>query len=112
MTEPQQGKRVTWAELYFDLVFVFAITQVSALLHQDHSWAGCARALIVFVPIYWVWVGTSIQSNVNDLNRPLGRLSIFAVALGGLFMAMSVPHAYHDWGLLFACSYWASRLVL
>jgi low temperature requirement protein LtrA len=112
MTEPEHGKRVSWAELYFDLVFVFAITQVSALLHHDHSWAGCARALIVFVPIYWVWVGTSIQSNVNDMSQPLGRLAIFAVALGGLFMAMSVPHAYEDWGLLFACAYWASRLVL
>jgi low temperature requirement protein LtrA len=112
MTEPQHGKRVSWAELYFDLVFVFAITQVSTLLHHDHSWAGCGRALIVFVPIYWVWVGTSIQSNVNDMSQPLGRLSIFAVALGGLFMAMAVPHAYEDWGLLFACAYWASRLVL
>lgn len=103
---------MTWAELYFDLVFVFAITQVSALLHHDHSWAGCLRALIVFVPIYWVWVGTSIQSNLNDMNQPLSRLAIFAVALGGLFLALSVSHAYEDWGLLFACAYWASRLVL
>jgi low temperature requirement protein LtrA len=112
MADGEQGKRVSWAELYFDLVFVFAITQVSALLHHDHTWAGCARALIIFVPIYWVWVGTSIQSNVNDMSQPSGRLAIFAVALGGLFMALSVPHAYEDWALLFAGAYWVSRLIL
>jgi low temperature requirement protein LtrA len=110
--EPATGKRVSWAELFFDLVFVFAVTQVSELLHHDHTLAGLGRAFIVFVPIYWVWVGTSIQSNVQDMTRPAGRLTIFAVALGGLFMALSVPHAFENWGLFFALSYWASRLVL
>jgi low temperature requirement protein LtrA len=105
-------KRVTWAELFFDLVFVFALTQVSVLLHSDHSIAGIARAVVVFVPIYWVWVGTTIQANINDLSRPLDRLAIFAVALGGLFMALAVGDAYHGRALLFACSYWACRLVL
>jgi low temperature requirement protein LtrA len=106
------GKRVTWAELFFDLVFVFAVTQGSVLLHGDHSPAGIVRAVVVFVPVYWVWVGTTIQSNVNDLSRPLDRLPIFAVALGGLFMALAVADAYHGRALLFAGSYWGCRLVL
>ncbi|MDX6280972.1 MAG: hypothetical protein QOH03_2043 [Kribbellaceae bacterium] len=106
------GKRVSWAELFFDLVFVFAVTQVSELLHHDHSPGGLLRALVVFVPVYWVWVGTTIQGNVQDLSGPGGRLTIFAVALGGLFLALAVSQAYGRWGLFFALSYWASRLVL
>jgi len=63
-------KRVTWAELFFDLVYVFAVTEVSSLLHADYSWTGVLRALIVFVPIYWSWVGTSVLANTQDLSGP------------------------------------------
>jgi low temperature requirement protein LtrA len=77
-------KRVTWAELFFDLVFVFAVTQVSALLHDQHDWAGLGRALVVFVPIWWAWVGTSIHANTHDVDNPLDRIGIFAVALCSL----------------------------
>jgi low temperature requirement protein LtrA len=105
-------KRVTWAELFFDLVFVFAVTQVSVLLHADHGAMGVLRAVVVFVPIYWVWVGTTIQANVNNLDGPLDRLAMFGVALGGLFMALAVSDAYDGRAVLFAASYWASRLIL
>ncbi|MFI6446182.1 low temperature requirement protein A [Kitasatospora sp. NPDC050543] len=119
MGEPVAGeppgaeeKRVTWAELYFDLVFVFAITQVSGLLHHHHDWAGTARALVVFVPLYWCWVGTTVQANIRDVDNPRDRLGIFAVGLAGLFMALAVPGAYGRRGLLFGAGYWAARLVL
>lgn len=46
-----EEKRVTWAELYFDLVFVYAITQVSGLLHHDHSWAGVGKAVLALLPL-------------------------------------------------------------
>ncbi|MEU9131781.1 low temperature requirement protein A [Kitasatospora sp. NPDC048540] len=105
-------KRVTWAELYFDLVLVFAITQVSGLLHHHHGWAGAGQALVVFVPLYWCWVGTTVQANIQDVDRPRARLGIFAVGLGGLFMALAVPGAYGGRGLLFGAGYWLSRLVL
>src|SRR5215211_7957715 len=87
-------KRVTWGELFFDLVFVFAVTQVSALLHQDHTWAGVGRALVVFVPIWWAWVGTSIHANTHDVDNPTDRIGIFTVALGGLFMALALTDPY------------------
>lgn len=112
MTEAAAEKRVDWAELFFDLVFVVAVTRVSTLLEHDHSWSGLLRALIVFVPIYWTWVGTSIQTNLNDVTRPYLRIRVFAVALGGIFMALALPHAYADLGLFFAGSYWAGRIVL
>ncbi|MCZ4100066.1 low temperature requirement protein A [Streptomyces sp. So13.3] len=105
-------KRVTWAELFFDLVFVFAITQVSALLHEDHSWAGVGRALIVFVPPYWAWVGMSLHANRQDVDNPLDRIGIFAVGLSALFMGLALPLAYDGRGVLYGASYWAARLVL
>ena len=105
-------KRVSWAELFFDLVFVFAVTEVSTLLQADHSWAGALRALIVFVPVYWAWVGVAIQTNLRDLTSPGLRIGMFAVALAGLFMALAVPDAYGDRALLFALAYWSARLIL
>ncbi len=105
-------KRVTWAELFFDLVFVVAVTRVSGLLEDHLSWGGALRALVVFVPIYWLWVGTSIQTNQQDATRPLLRIRIFGVALAGIFMALSLPDAYGQLGLLYALAYWLGRLVL
>jgi low temperature requirement protein LtrA len=118
VTEPQAAvkqppeKRVSWAELFFDLVFVVAVTRVSGLLEDDHTWAGVGRAVVVFVPIYWLWVGTSIQTNLQDTSRPLLRIRIFAVALAGVFMALALPVAYGHLGLLYALAYWVGRLVL
>jgi low temperature requirement protein LtrA len=107
-----QHKRVSWAELFFDLVFVFAVTQVSSLLVHDHSLAGVGRAFIVFIPIYWAWVGTAVQANVHDLTTPVGNLAIFGVGLAGFGMALTVAQAYGDRGLAFGLAYWAARLVL
>jgi len=105
-------KRVTWAELFFDLVYVFAVTEVSSLLHADYSWTGVLRALIVFVPIYWSWVGTSVLANTQDLSGAASRIGMFAVALAGLFMALAVPEAYGERGVLFGSAYLAARVVL
>ena len=110
--EGEGEKRVTWAELFFDLVFVFAMTQISALLHEDHSWAGAGRALILLVPLYWGWVGTSIHANVSDVDTPLERLGIFAVGLCSLMMALGVLEAFGERGVLFGAGYLSLRIVL
>jgi low temperature requirement protein LtrA len=112
LAEQTADKRVTWAELLFDVVFVFAITQVSALLHDDHSWAGVGRALVVFVPIWWAWVGTTIHANTHDVDTVPDRLGIFAAGLCSLFMALAVTGAYGPRGVLFGASYLVLRLVL
>lgn len=108
--EPE--KRVSWAELFFDLVFVFAVTDVSALLRADESWAGLGRSLIVFVPIYWCWVGISVHANTHDIENPLDRIGIFTLGLCAMFMALAVPGAYTQRGVLFGASYLAARIIL
>ncbi|MEU8501781.1 low temperature requirement protein A [Streptomyces lavendulae] len=105
-------KKVAWSELFFDLVLVFAVTQVSALLHHDHGWAGTGRALIVFVPVYWVWVGNTVHANTHDADLPLNRLGLFAAGLCGLMMALALPGAFGDRGVLFAGAYFCARVVL
>jgi low temperature requirement protein LtrA len=110
--EQPDEKRVSWAELFFDLVFVVAVTRVSGLLTDSHSWAGVGQAVVVFVPIYWLWVGTAIQTNLQDTSRAVLHLRIFAVALAGVFMALALPQAYGRLGLLYALAYWVGRLVL
>ncbi|MBD0694029.1 low temperature requirement protein A [Streptomyces sp. CBMA123] len=105
-------KRVTWAELYFDLVFVFAITQVSGLLHHQHDLTGLFRALVVFVPVYWCWVGTTVQANIRDVDNLRDRLGILLVGLTGLFMALAIPAAYGSRGVLLGAAYWSARVVL
>ncbi|HEX4700519.1 MAG TPA: low temperature requirement protein A [Pseudonocardiaceae bacterium] len=104
--------RVTWAELYFDLVFVFAVTEVSTLLRGEGTWLGVAHAMVVFVPIYWVWVGTCVFANTHDIDTVVNRLGILALGLIGLFMALATPFAYHSRGVLFGVAYLAARLVL
>jgi low temperature requirement protein LtrA len=108
--EPE--KRVTFTELFFDLVFVFAVTQVSGLLHEDYSTPGVARALVVFIPLYWGWVGMTIHANTHDVDNPVDWLGVFAAGLCSLLMAVAIPEAYGDRGLLFGCSYLALRAIL
>jgi len=105
-------KRVTWAELFFDLVFAFALTEVSALLLHDYSPAGVGRALVVFVPIYWAWVGTSVHANTHDVDNLVGRIGIFAVGLCSMFMALAVPGAYGERGVYFGAAYFTLRIIL
>src|SRR5436190_112602 len=109
----ESEKRVTWAELFFDLVFVFAVTQVTALLHRDgSSWAGAGRALIVFVPVWWAWVGTTVHANRHDVESARDTLGIFALGFGSLGMALAIPGAYGHRGVLYGAGYLALRLVL
>lgn len=112
MTETLQEKRVSWAELFFDLVFVVAVTRVATVIEHRHDALGLLRALVVFVPIYWTWVGATVLSNQQDVSRPALRFRLFTVALGGIFMSLALEHAYEATGLLFATAYWLGRIVL
>ncbi|MFI6263085.1 low temperature requirement protein A [Micromonospora sp. NPDC051006] len=103
---------MTWEELFFDLAFVFALTQFSHLLHEDHSWGGIGLTLILFVPVYWAWGGVTLYTNQRDVNPVLDRVGIFTLGLCSLLMALTIPRAYHEHGLLFVAIYLAGRVLL
>lgn len=105
-------KRVTWLELFFDLVFVVAVTSTATLLGLEHSWLGVARACTVFVPVFWVWVGTTMHANLHEVDTVRGRLGVFTVALCGLMLSLAVPGAFAGTAVLFGAAYWGARIVL
>lgn len=109
--EPER-RGVSTIELFFDLVFVFAVTRTSELLQEHHSWMGVAMAFVAFVPVFWLWVGTTMFANLTEVDNLRGRAVFFAVALSGMAMALALPEAYAHAGPLFAAAYWWGRIVL
>jgi low temperature requirement protein LtrA len=89
-------------ELFYDLVFVFAVTQVSHLLLADVGWAGAGRALLLLLFVWWAWNYTTwVTSEVDPDPIPV-RLFLLALMLASLTMAVAVPAAFGRLGLLFA----------
>jgi low temperature requirement protein LtrA len=105
-------KRVSWAELFYDLVFVFAVMQVALILAGDVSWHGMLRAWVLFTPFWWAWVGTGILANLTDLDQVKDRLRLFAIGLTTFLMTVAAPDAFGDHAVFFAAAFVALRLLL
>ena len=97
-------------ELFFDLVFVLAITQCTVLMADDPTWEGLARGLLVLGVLWWAWVGYSWLTSVVDPEEGMVRFAIFGAMAALLVVALCVPEAFGDLGLLFACAYMVVRL--
>src|SRR3954469_24365742 len=109
-TAPHQHSRVTYAELFFDLVFVFAVTQVSHTLLGRLTLPGVAQTTMLFLAVWWVWVYTSWITNwLNPELTPV-RILLFALMLGGLVLSTSIPQAFESRGLWFAVAYAAMQV--
>lgn len=102
---PHQHSRVTYAELFFDLVFVFAITQISHTLLAHFTLPGALQVTVLFLAVWWVWVFTSWITNWLDPEKTPVRLLLFAMMLGGLVLSTSIPKAFDERGLWFAVAY-------
>ena len=102
---PGEHARVGFVELFFDLVFVFAITQVSHLLLAHLTPLGALEAAILLAAVWWVWIDTSWITNWLDPERGPVRLMLFTLMAAGLIMSTSLPHAFGDKGLVFACAF-------
>ncbi len=97
--------RVTFVELFFDLVFVFAVTQLSHSLLEHPSILGVARTVLLLMAVWWVWIFTSWVTNWLDPQRTPVRLMLFVLMLAGLVLSMSVPESFESRGLAFAAAY-------
>jgi low temperature requirement protein LtrA len=107
---PHQHSRVTYAELFFDLVFVFAITQISHTLLAHFTPLGVLQVTLLFLAVWWVWVFTSWITNWLDPEKTPVRLLLFAMMLGGLVLSTSIPKAFEERGLWFAIAYAAMQV--
>jgi low temperature requirement protein LtrA len=107
---PHQHSRVTYAELFFDLVFVFAVTQISHTLLAHFTLLGALQVTLLFLAVWWVWVFTSWITNWLDPEKTPVRLLLFAMMLGGLVLSTSIPKAFEERGLWFAIAYAAMQV--
>src|SRR3954465_10987740 len=108
----QEGtvQRTTSLELFYDLVFVFAITQVSHLLLDHLTWQGAGRAAFVLLVVWWSWNYTTWVTNELDPDSAGVRLLLISLMLASLLMAIAIPDAFGDKSLLFAGSYVAIQV--
>src|SRR5829696_8047451 len=112
---PQKGdpddseKRVAPLELFFDLVFVFALTQVTELMSDNPTWEGLGQGMLVLAALWWAWGAYAWLTNYVAADQDLERMLMFGVMGGMLIAALAVPHAFEDDALLFAVAYAVTR---
>jgi len=97
--------RVTNVELFFDLVFVFAVTQLSHTLLKNLTVSGAVHTLVLFLAIWWVWIYTSWVTNWLDPAKTPVRLLLFVLMFAGLILSISIPEAFEAAGPAFAMAY-------
>jgi len=101
---------VSYLELFFDLVYVFALTQISHLILEEMSWHGLAQAAVAFAAVWWAWMYTTWAANWLDPERLPVRIMLLLAMLASLLMAVVLPRAFDGGGPLFAFAYVAIQV--
>ena len=101
----REGERVKPLELFFDLIFVLALTQCTALMVGHPTWQGLAEGLLVLALLWWAWTGYAWLTSVVDPEEGAVRIALFAVMAALLIAALSVPEAFDQHALQFALAY-------
>ena len=109
--EPDTEHQVTPLELFFDLVFVFAITQVTSLLADNPTWSGVLRGMLVLIALWWAWTGYAWLTSTIDVDEGGVRLTILAAMGAMLGVALAVPGAFGDEAALFGVAYLLVRVL-
>lgn len=105
-----EAQRATFLELFYDLVFVFAITQVSHHLVEHLTWEGAGQSLLILLVVWWAWNYTTWVTNELDPESVAVRLLMIGLMLASFLMAIAIPDAFGDKALLFAGSYVAIQV--
>jgi low temperature requirement protein LtrA len=105
----REGSRVTPLELFFDLVFVLALTQCTALMADEPTWAGLVKGMLVLGVLWWAWGGYAWLTSVVDPEEGFVRIAMFVAMAGLLVVALCVPRAFDQSALLFAAAYGVVR---
>ncbi|WP_319462766.1 low temperature requirement protein A [Micromonospora sp. RTP1Z1] len=105
LRRPEEPRRANFLELFFDLVFVVALVQLSHGLIQDLRWSGAFQTLVLLLAMWWVWSVTAWVTDLYDPQRPAIQLLVTATMLGSLVMVVALPDAFGERGLVFAGMY-------
>src|SRR5919197_4033064 len=104
-------RRTTPVELLWDLVFVFAVTQVTTLLTDDLSWAGFGRAMLVLALVWWAWSAFAWATNAQDPDAAVFRGILFLAMVLIFIDGLALPNAFGSEGTLFAVAYAGVRFL-
>lgn len=107
----REAESVTPLELFFDLVFVLALTQATALMANEPTWQGLGKGILVLGVMWWAWVGYAWLTSVIDPEEGAVRLVMAAAMAGLLICSLCMPEAFNDEGLLFAIAFAAVRFA-
>jgi low temperature requirement protein LtrA len=107
----QREQRVTPLELFFDLVFVYAITQVTLLMSDDPTWPGLGRGLLVLTALWWAWTAYAWLTNTLEPEEGPVRAGMFGAMAAMLVVALAVPGSFDDDAVLFGVGYLIVRLL-
>jgi low temperature requirement protein LtrA len=102
--------RAAFLELFFDLVYVFALAQLSQTLLERLSWSHAVQTLVLLLALWWVWIRTVAATDLFDPRRPEIQLLVLAIMFGTLVMAAAGPEALGERGLYFAGTYVAIQV--
>jgi low temperature requirement protein LtrA len=108
---PEREQRVTPLELFFDLVFVYAVTQVTTLMSEDPTWRGLGHGLLVLAALWWAWTGFAWLTNTLEPEEGMVRAGVFGGMAAMLVAALAVPGAFGDDAPLFGVAYLAVRAI-
>ena len=109
--EAESEQRVTPLELFFDLVFVFAITQVTGFLADNSTWDGLLRGLFILAALWWTWAAYAWLTNTLNPEEGAVRIAMFGSMGAMLIVALAVPRAFDVDGVLFGIAYFAVRAL-
>jgi low temperature requirement protein LtrA len=101
----EREQRVTPLELFFDLVFVFALTQVTTVLSDDPTWTGVAHGLLILAALWWAWASYAWLTNTVDAGEGGVWLALVAAMAAMFVAALAVPEAFGDHGVVFGAAF-------
>lgn len=110
-SETDTERHATWLELFFDLVFVFAIAELSHFLYSELTWTGIASFAALFIPVWWLWIDFSYYADQFNGNKVYDAI-VLGVMFGIIALALSVPEALRGESVQFAIVYSILRAVI
>ena len=109
--EPEEERAAIPLELFFDLVFVFAFTQVTGLMSDNPTWEGLGQGMLVLAAVWWAWGAYSWLTNEIAADEDDARLALFGAMGAMLIAALAVPGTFGDDGVLFGVAYFVVRAL-
>ena len=107
----ESEQRVTTLELFFDLVFVFAITQVTGFLADHHTWEGVLQGMFILGALWWAWAAYAWLTNTLNPEEGIVRIAVFASMAAMLVVGLAAPQAFGSAGIVFGVAYFIVRVL-